>query len=146
MPNLLGGTMQRKRIGTALLMVVVLGVLAGPVLAAEKANDDSIQGVNPSCYVQKVDYDEDSAQVVKDGEVVTLAGVYAQVRGEFVPAPCTTDPHLTWYGADVGDVEGALVSVYAFQVVSHDWRGASVDAYGAGLGRTWHAFAEVSLG
>ena len=50
--------MQRKRIGTALLMVVVLGVLAGPVLAAE----------------------------------------------------------------------------------------ASVDAYGAGLGRTWHAFAEVSLG
>jgi hypothetical protein len=138
--------MQKKKIGTALLMVVVLGILAVPVFAAEKANEDNTQGVDPSCYIQKVDYDEDSAQIVKDGEVVTLAGIYAQVRGEFVLPPCTTDPHLTWYAADSGDITGALVPVYAFDVVSHDWRGASVDAYGAGLGRTWHAFAEVSLG
>lgn len=84
------------------------------------------------------------SRLLRMGELPS--GVYAQVRGEFVMPPCTMDPHLTWYSTDAGDVKGALFSVYMFQVVSHDWRGASVDAYGSGLSRAWHAHAEVSLG
>ena len=145
-PTILGGTMRRKEIGVLSLVLVVLGILAAPALAAKSTTSDSIQGVNPSCYIHKVDYGQDAKQVTKDGYVVTLAGIYAEVRGEFIMPPCTTDPHLTWYATDAGDIPGALFSVYDFQVVGHDWQGAWVDAYGSGLGRAWHAHAEVSLG
>ncbi len=138
-------TMQKKKIGIFSLVLVVLVILAAPALAVKNTNKGA-QSANPNCYTHKVDYNEDSVKVAKDGGVVTLEGVYAQVRGEFVMPPCTMDPHLTWYSTDAGDVKGALFSVYMFQVVSHDWRGALVDAHGSGLSRAWHAHAEVSLG
>ncbi|NJF24950.1 hypothetical protein [Thermococcus sp. Bubb.Bath] len=135
--------MQKKWI----LGLIGFGLLVSSVLAAaEYTGNSNVNVVNPNCYIHKVDYGQDAMQFEKDGKVITMAGIYAQVRGEFIMPPCTMDPHLTWYATDAGDIPGALYSVYDFQVIDHDWRGASVDAYGSGLGRAWHAFAEVSLG
>ncbi|WP_457752073.1 hypothetical protein [Thermococcus sp.] len=131
----------------AWLGLLLVFLSASAVMAQQLGSSgSSIESVNPSCYIHKADYGQDAVTVVKDGHAVVLAGIYAQVRAEFVTAPCTTDPHRLWSAEDAGDVPGAMFSVYDFQVVSEDWRGASVDAYGAGLGRTWHAHAEVSLG
>ncbi|CAI1492096.1 exported protein of unknown function [Thermococcus nautili] len=137
----------RKKVVTAILAILLVFVSASVVLAGQpKDGDVSVDSINPSCYIRKADWDQDSVSVEKDGKVVTLAGIYAEVRASFITYPCTTDPHLTWADFDSGDVSGALFPVFCCRYYSKDWHGASAEAWGTGLGRTWHAFAEVSLG
>jgi len=137
-----------RRIGVATILVFLLVFVSASVVLAEqpKDGDAGIDSINPSCYIRKTDWDQDSVSVEKDGKVVTLAGIYAEVSASFITYPCTTDPHLISASFDSGDVSGALVPVFCCRYYSKDWHGASAEAWGTGLGRTWHAFAEVSLG